>query len=143
MLANARERFFWPGLDASICQMRQQCRQCNEEAPSQQPEPIILTPPPEVPFQQTVTDLCDLQGHTFLIYADRFSGWVEVERLPTNTLRHVRKPLLKWFATYGVPEDVSSDGGPPFNSHDFAAFLRAWDVRWRLSSAYYPQRVRA
>ena len=139
MLANARERFFWPGLDASIRQLRQQCRQCNEEAPSQQPEPIILTPPPEYPFQQTVTDLCHLEGHTFLIFADRFSGWVEVERLPTNTLRHVRKPLLRWFTTYGVPEDISSDGGPPFNSHDFAAFLRAWNVRWRLSSAHYPQ----
>ena len=139
MLANARERFFWPGLDASVRQMRQQCRQCNEEAPSQSAEPLIITPPPEVPFQQTVTDLCDLEGHTFLIYADRFSGWVEVERLPTNTLRHVRKTLLKWFATYGVPEEISSDGGPPYNAHDFVSFLRTWDVRWRLSSAYYPQ----
>ena len=139
MLANARERFFWPGLDASVRQLRQQCRQCNEEAPSQPPEPMIMTPPPEVPFQQTVTDLCSLEGHTFFIYADRFSGWVEVERLPTNTFRHVRKSLLRWFATYGVPENISSDGGPPFNSNDFASFLRAWDVQWRLSSAHYPQ----
>ena len=34
MLANACERFFWSGLGASVWQVRQQCQQCNEEAPS-------------------------------------------------------------------------------------------------------------
>ena len=139
MLSNARERFFWPGLDAAIRQMRLQCRQCNEQAPSQPAEPIVLTPPPEVPFQQTVADLFTLEGHTFLAYADRFSGWLEVERLPSNALRHVRQSFLKWFSTYGVPEELATDGGPPFNAYDYRNFLHAWDVNRRLSSAYYPQ----
>ena len=34
MLANARERFFWPGLDAQLRQAKNQCRRCNEIAPS-------------------------------------------------------------------------------------------------------------
>ena len=139
MLSNARTRFFWPGLDAAVRQLRDHCRQCNEQAPSQTSEPLILTPPPEVPFEQTVTDLCKLEGHTFLIYADRFSGWVEVERLPNHTFRHVKAPLLRWFATYGVPEHISSDGGPPYNSLEFLKFTKAWNIIWRKSSAYYPQ----
>lgn len=139
MLSNARERFFWPGLDAAVRNLRQQCRHCNEQSPSNPSEPMIHTPPPQVPFEQTVTDLCNLEGHTFLIYADRYSCWVEVERLPTNTFRNVKKSLLKWFTTYGVPEVLASDGGPPYNSHEFRTFLRAWDVQWRLSSAHYPQ----
>ena len=86
-----------------------------------------------------VTDFCHLEGHLFLIYADRFSGWVEVDRLSTNNFRLVRHAFLKWFQTYGVPEEIASDGGPPFNSLAYKTFLRIWDVRRRLSSAYYPQ----
>ena len=139
MLANARDRFFWPGLDASVRNMRLQCRQCNEQAPSQSDETPISTPSPEVPFQQVVADLFSLEGHTFIAYADRFSGWLEVERLPSNTLRNVRQVLLRWFSTYGVPEELATDGGPPFNSSEYKTFLRTWDVQWRLSSAYYAQ----
>ena len=139
MLSNARSRFFWPGLDAAVRQRRERCGQCNEQAPSQASEPLIVTPPPQVPFEQAVTDLCKLEGHTFLIYADRFSGWVEVERLPSHTFRHIKAPLLRWFCTYGVPEHVASDGGPPYNSLEFRTFLEAWDINWRKSSAYYPQ----
>ena len=139
MLSNARTRFFWPGMDAAVRQLRDHCGQCNEQAPSQAPEPLIFTQPAEVPFEQTVTDLCKLEGHTFLIYADRFSGWVEVERLPGGTFRHVKAPLLRWFGTYGVPEHISSDGGPPYNSLEFKKFTETWDITWRKSSAYFPQ----
>ena len=139
MLSNARTRFFWPGLDAAVRQFRDNCGQCNEQAPSQASEPLIFTQPAETPFEQTVTDLCKLEGHTFLIYADRFSGWVEVERLPGHTFRHIKAPLLRWFRTYGVPEHISSDGGPPYNSLEFTKFTETWDITWRKSSAYYPQ----
>ena len=43
MTANAKERFFWPGLGASIRLLRSQCRQCNEQAPSQADEPSMET----------------------------------------------------------------------------------------------------
>ena len=53
--------------------------------------------------------------------------------------RYVRQSFLKWFTTYGVPEEIATDGGPPFNSHAYVLFRKAWDIRKRLSSAYYPQ----
>ena len=139
MLSNARSRFFWPGLDAAVRQMRKQCRQCNEQAPSQTEEPGVISRPPETPFEQSVADLFHLEGHTFLAYADRFSGWLEVEKLKNSDFRCVRKSLLRWFQTYGVPEELATDGGPPFNAHDYKKFLRTWGVDQRLSSAYYPR----
>ena len=139
MLSNARDRFFWPGLDGAVRLVRQQCRQCNEQAPSQSTEPPLPAPQPRVPFEQVVTDLCHLEGHLFLVYADRFSGWAEVERLSTNSFRLARQVFLRWFRTYGVPEEISSDGGPPFQSLQYRTFLKLWDVQPRLSSAYFPQ----
>ena len=139
MLANARERFFWPGLDACVRLTREQCRQCNENAPSQPAEPLIESPQPDRPFEQTVTDIFHLEGHAFLVYADRYSGWAEVERLTGTSFHHVREAFLRWFMTFGVPEEMAFDGGPPFNSSEFATFRKLWDIRKRLSSAYYPQ----
>ena len=139
MQALARERLFWPGLDAAIRQVRAQCTQCNENAPSQHREPLILTPDPEVPFQQTVADLCDLEGNLILVYADRYSGWVEGAKLSKGTFQVVRRYLLNWFTTFGVPEEIGTDGGPPFNSAEYNEFLKTWGIRKRLSSAHYPQ----
>ena len=140
MLANARERFFWPGLDAAIRLTRSQCKQCNEQAPSQPAEPQMVSPPPEIPFEQVVMDLCHLAGHDYLVYADRYSGWIEAEKLSSTAFPHVRRALLGWFMSYGVPTEISSDGGPPFNSSEYTALLKDWDIRRRLSSAHYPQR---
>ena len=92
-----------------------------------------------MPFEQTASDLFSLEGHTFLAYADRYSGWVEVERLRSNTLQQVRAAFLRWFRTFGVPTEIATDGGPPFNAHEYKSFLKTWDVSPRLSSAYYPQ----
>ena len=91
MKANARDRFFWPGLDADIKQCREQCRMCNEIAPSQPDEPLIMTPPPTLPFQQTVTDLFHAAGHEFLIYADRYTGWTEVSNVAHSYNKCIKK----------------------------------------------------
>ena len=139
MLANARARLFWPGLDAAVRQLRNQCTQCNEQAPSQREEPAIVSRPPEYPFEQAVADLFHMEGHTFLAYADRYSGWLEVERLQNADYRNVHISFLRWFRTYGVPEEIATDGGPPFKSHDYRKFLQTWGVERRLSSAYYPR----
>ena len=139
MLANARQRFFWPGLDSCVRLTREQCRQCNENFPSQPAEPLIETPQPERPFKQAVTDIFHLAGHDFLVYADRYSGWAEVERVIGTSFHHIREVFLRWFMTYGVPEEIAYDGGPPFNSSEFVTFREIWNIRKRLSSAYYPQ----
>ena len=138
MLANARARLFWPGLDAAVRQLRSQCKHCNEQAPSQREEPAIVSTPPEYPFEKAVADFFHMEGHTFLAYADRYSGWLEVERMQSADYRNVRRSFLRWFRTYGVPEEISTDGGPPFKAYDYQKFLHTWGVERRLSSAYFP-----
>ena len=39
----------------------------------------------------------------------------------------------------GVPEELSSDGGPEFSSMEAMDFYARWGIRHRLSSAYFPQ----
>jgi hypothetical protein len=58
--------------------------------------------------------------------------------LKDGTFRSIEKNFMTWFATHGVPDEISSDGGPPFNSSDYSELLRSWKISKRLSSAHYP-----
>ena len=139
MLANARQRLFWPGLEAQLRQTRAQCKACNRTAPSQPREPLAEPALPQFPFQHTVADLCDISGNKYLVFADRYTGWVEAALMPDPNARKVWNRLRTWFCTYGAPAELASDGGPPFQSLEYHQFLKDWGISQRLSSAYYPQ----
>ena len=73
ILANARQRFFWPGLDSQLRLLKRQCSRCNEIAPSKAREPPSEPPNQEFPFEQVVTDFISILGNDYLIYA--LDGW--------------------------------------------------------------------
>ena len=81
-----------------------------------------------------------MAGHRYLVFADRFSGWTEVASVQkSSNSTTIINILRRYFATFGVPEQLSSDGGPPFESSDFKTFLASWNITHRLSSAYFAQ----
>ena len=47
--------------------------------------------------------------------------------------------LRSMFATFGVPEVLSSDGGPEFTASATEEFLKRWGVHHRVSSGYFPK----
>ena len=56
----------------------------------------------EYPFQEVATDLCKSGAYTYLIYADRLSGWTEMAKLANTNWEQVKKRFLRWFTR--VPE---------------------------------------
>ena len=138
MKASARHRFWWLGMDSDIDQVRAQCKDCNDSAPSLPREPLVRPPEPEYPFQLAVSDYFDVAGVKYLVVADRYTGWPELFRQNGKALTLV-KTCRNLFAQFGVPEEIASDGGPPYNSYEWKCFLRQWGIRHRQSSANYPQ----
>ena len=55
----------------------------------------------------------------------------------------ISQNYAKWFAIYGVPQEISTNGGSPYTCHEVLAFLNTWGVSHRLSSAHYPQSSKA
>ena len=66
-----------------------------------------------------MADYFDIKGKTWLVTADRFSGWVSVHYFPKEASSKELKTVFRdVFTTFGVPQEVTTDGGPQFISHD-------------------------
>ena len=130
MKARANKSDYWHGMNASIRNTRVGCTFCSKIAPSQPKEPINLTPSPDWPFQQIVMDLFLVGNHEYLACADRLTGWLILYHLSHGQANASRLISICWdiFQTYGTPEELSSDGGPPFTSLPFKQFLHDWPL---------------
>ena len=45
------------------------------------------------------------------------------------------------FTTFGVPQEITTDSVPQFNSHDFVLLLEKWGVQHRKSEPYNPHAI--
>ena len=61
MLCRARQTVYWPGMEADLQHQRKRCETCTRHAPAQPAESLVMTPPPQYPFQQAVADLCQMK----------------------------------------------------------------------------------
>ena len=140
MLARARQVIYWPGMDRDITIHVNSCNTCREMSPSLSKEPLIHSPIAEYPFQYTVSDLFEIAGRTYLVYVDRLTGFPELAHIAnTATSAAIINIFREFFHRWGVPEELSLDGGPNLSSTEMTNWLKDWGVHIRVSSAYYPQ----
>ncbi len=139
-MSRARQTVYWPGIDKDLQREMGSCKHCIENAKSLTKEPLVTSPIPEYPMQQVVSDLFEHNGHWYLVYADRLTGWPELAFFPSSTKSSVILATLReFFHRWGVPEELSLDGATNLSSAEFKAFLQRWCVHKRLSAAHYPQ----
>ena len=142
MKDRARCSIYWPGITKDIELTRDSCFHCNRCAPSQAKLPPFEPHVPSTPFEAIACDYFLYKGHYYFIAADRLSGWTEQSQIKSGTsesgFKGLRSALRKLFMTFGVPVEVSSDGGPEFKASETTAFFQKWGVRHRISSSYLP-----
>jgi transposase InsO family protein len=135
----ARDSVFWPGISSDVKNMVEACYECQIRLPSQQQETYSTDVCTTRPFEDVSADLFTTEGHHYLVYVDRYSGWPLVyswKRDP-DTSQVVR--AIAGFFTFGVPVRIRTDNGPQFKSVEFADFLKEWHIRHDPSSPHYPQ----
>ena len=84
-------------------------------APSQPGAPPTPPSQPDYPFQCIAADYFTYRGRNYLVVVDRHSNLPIVEQAANGANGFVTA-LRRTFVTYGISDELTSDGGPEFTA---------------------------
>ena len=92
---------------------------------------------PDYPFQHMCSNYLGLHGKSYAVVLDQFSNLYNIY-IGKGGVTALVDSMTKLFQDFGVPETITSDGGPQFISDKFQAFLKVYGVYHRLTSVAFP-----
>ena len=90
------------------------------------------------PMQHIHIDFATIDQYQVLVIMDAHSKWIDAAPLQSATATTTINVLRRFFASFGLPEELVSDNGPQFTSQDFKFFCSNNGIRHTLIPPYYP-----
>ncbi|GBM17591.1 Uncharacterized protein K02A2.6 [Araneus ventricosus] len=134
----ARTCVFWPGISKDIKGMIEKCPVCAKFQIGNAPEPEMPHEFPTSPWVKVAIDFY-FNGKNYVEVVDYYSKFIEVQLISSLQATVVIPAIKSIFARHGIPLELISDGGPPFNSRDFDCFAKSWKFKHVKVSAKYPK----
>ena len=138
-IRRAKECVFWDKIQDDIKTWADACQTCASHKPYQRKEKLTSLPVPNFPWQIVATDVFEWHGKQYLLTTDSYSGWFEVDELPSLRSTTIIAKLKQHFSRFGIPATLLSDSAPNLTSQEFKQFCREWDIEHQTSSPEYHQ----
>ena len=138
-LLRAKHCTFWPGISKDIKELISNCSTCIKYAKQQPKERLLQYNLSSFPWQRLSSDLFDSNGCRYLLVGDYFSKFPVVRKFSTTTSSATIHHLRSIVAEHGIPEELVTDNGPQYSSHEFKKFCSEWGIRHTTSSTLYPK----
>ena len=81
----------------------------------------------------------ELKGSTYLLVADYYSRFVEVQKPTTTTSSNIITKLKAILARFWISPTLITEYGPQFGSQHMKEFANAYEFQHTTTSPYYPE----
>ncbi len=141
-----REKVWFPGIDKQVDTMiagcLPGCLPCQAVVPIYTQEPLCMSELPAL-REKVGVDFCGPFpcGDYLLVVTDEYSRYPEVEIPWSLSARATIPKLDKIFSTQGIPLEVKTSNGPPFQSSEFANFAANLGFRHRKIMPLWPEAI--
>ena len=134
----ARSYMWWPGLDLDVERIVRNCQECARQRNLPPVSPLHSWPWANMPMKRIHIDFAEIEGYQVLVIIDVHSKWIEAIPLCQATTATTLQALQKFFANFGLPEEIVSDNGPQFTATDFAEYCRNKGIKHTRTPPYHP-----
>ena len=131
---------WFPGMDKLAEMTVQQCIPCQVATKSKKRAPLQMTKLPERPWQKVSADFYTFPtAKELLVLIDNYSRFPIVEEVASTSHKQVIPKLENFISTFGIPEELTSDNGPPFNGKPFQEFCSEMGIVHRKVTPLWPE----
>ena len=136
-----RSRYWFPNMDSIIEKAVSKCLPCQAVVNTPVEEPTIVTELPEYPWQKIDLDFLGPlpSGDYLLVAIDEYSRFPEVFVTRSTAFNPTKKHLDKLLSSFGIPETIKSDNGPPFKSKQFKKYSRRMGFQHHRITPLHPK----
>lgn len=136
-----RQTVWYPNIDTDSEVLINSCIPCQATGPAPKPEPLQMSELPSRPWSEISADFFGPvpTGEYVLVVIDEYSRFPEVDLLTSTSAPAVIPKMDRMFSIHGIPDQVKTDNGPPFQGKDFAKFSEVKGFHHRKITPCWPQ----
>ena len=136
-----RSKSYFPGMDKAVEDEISRCMSCQAVGRGNPPAQLNITPTTKETWDTVNIDyLGPLPNGVYVfVIMDQKSKFPDVEFVHNTSATVLIKALERIISTYGIPNTVISDNGPPFQSHRIREFMEKYSINHQKITPRWPQ----
>ena len=140
-LNTLRQDCWFPGMSEMVRKYVESCLPCQASSPRTGQEPLKPTLLPERPWQCAHADFKGPIGQKYYLHTiiDQYSKYPVVDIVASTSWEDMEPVVENTLAMFGNLEVCITDGGPPYNSKNFARYMKRMGIKHHICTAENPQ----
>ena len=136
-----RQNSWFPKMRKHVLDYVESCIACLAAIPQVTPEPLQPNMLPERPWKDVHADFKGPIGekYYFHVMIDQYSKYPEVDILTSTSFKKLRPCLDRIFSGQGIPENVTTDNGPPYPGHDMKMYAKEMGFEMNFTTPNNPE----
>lgn len=138
-LEKLKRNYYWKNMKVDITNFINECEICQREKYARKSPyvPLMLTNTPTKPFQIIHIDVFTFGNRQYLTIVDAFSKFAQAIYIEGKTAIHISNALIKYFTSFGVPQNIVADNGKEFKNEIIKDILNLHKIKVHFTTPYH------